>query len=39
MFFLAEAIFGTKESPKTREIRGIREAWNLGSESTKVKAR
>ena len=40
MFFLADAIFGTKEiSKKTREIRGVREGWNLGFERTKVKAR
>jgi hypothetical protein len=40
MFFLADAILGTKEiSKKKRDIRGIREGWNLGLESTKVKAR
>jgi hypothetical protein len=40
MFFFADAIFGTKEiSKKMRDIRVIREGWNLGLESTKVKAR
>jgi hypothetical protein len=40
MFFLADAILGTKGNlQKKRGVRGIREGWNLGLESTKVKAR
>jgi hypothetical protein len=50
MFFLADAIFGTKQSPKIKKlanvgsVRGRLDAWleqhgNLGSEIAKVKAR
>jgi hypothetical protein len=39
MFFLADAIFGTKTISKTRGFLLNQEGWNLGFNITKVKAR
>ena len=39
MFFLADAIFGTKESPKNQGFLLTQEGWNLEIHMAKVKAR